>query len=114
MYILEEQSGKEMNGSMYNGGGLGLKGSVACRRSSAGFKGVLRSRRVFEVFEGALKRSKRHQRSSKEIGDFEGGFEGFEGVSHDNYPPFKVAATQRDGDARMWIDLWGRSGCVRS
>ena len=29
-YILEEQSGKEENGSMYNGGGLGLKGSTAC------------------------------------------------------------------------------------
>ena len=30
MYILVEQSSKEENGSMYNGGGLGLKGSAAC------------------------------------------------------------------------------------
>ena len=29
-YILEEQSGREMNGSMYNGEDLGLKESVAC------------------------------------------------------------------------------------
>ena len=29
-YILEEQSGREMNGSMYNGEGLGLKGSIVC------------------------------------------------------------------------------------
>ena len=29
-YILKEQSGREMNGSMYNGEGLGLKGSTAC------------------------------------------------------------------------------------
>ena len=29
-YILVEQSGKEENGSMYNGRGLGLKGSAAC------------------------------------------------------------------------------------
>ena len=41
-YILEEQSSKEMNGSMYNGGGLGLKGSGVCRRSTAGFKEISR------------------------------------------------------------------------
>ena len=29
-YILEEQSSKKENGSMYNSGGLGLKGSAAC------------------------------------------------------------------------------------
>ena len=29
-YILEEQSSKEENEGMYNGGGLGLKGSGAC------------------------------------------------------------------------------------
>ena len=28
-YILEEQSGKEENEGMYNGGGLGFKGSAA-------------------------------------------------------------------------------------
>ena len=50
-YILEEQSSKEENGSMYNGGGLGLKGSAACRRSSVGFEGVSRFQRVFEAFE---------------------------------------------------------------
>ena len=49
-YILEEQSSKEVNGSMYNGRGLGLKGSGACRRSLAGFK----------AFKEASKRSKRH------------------------------------------------------
>ena len=38
-----EQSGKEENGSMYNGGGLGLKGSAACRRSLAGFEEVSRA-----------------------------------------------------------------------
>ena len=29
-YILVEQSSREENGSMYNGRGLGLKGSAAC------------------------------------------------------------------------------------
>ena len=57
-YILEEQSSKEENGSMYNGGGLGLKGSTACRRSPAGFEGVLRFRRVFKVFKESSKHSK--------------------------------------------------------
>ena len=42
-YILVEQSGKEENGSIYNGGGLGLKGSAACQRSLAGFEEVLRA-----------------------------------------------------------------------
>ena len=42
-YILEEQSGKEENGSIYNGKGLGLKGSAACRWSLAGFKEVSRA-----------------------------------------------------------------------
>ena len=51
-YILEEQSGREMNGSMYTGEGLGLKGSVACRRSTAGFEEVLR-------FKESSKHSKR-------------------------------------------------------
>ena len=51
-YILEEQSSREMNGSMYNGGGLGLKGSGACRRSTAGFEEVSR-------FEESSKCSKR-------------------------------------------------------
>ena len=106
-YILVEQSGREENGSMYNGRGLGLKGSAVYRRSSAGFEGVSR-------FEEASKRSKRHRRGSRGIGDFERGFEGFEGVSCDNYPSFKVAATRRNGDTRMWIDLRERSECVRS
>ena len=89
---------------MYNGEGLGLKGSVACRRSTAGFEEISR-------FEES---SKRHQRASRGIEDFKGGFEGFKGVSHDNYPPFKVTATQRDGSARMRIDLPGRNECVQS
>ena len=79
-YILVEQSGREENGSMYNGRGLGLKGSAACRRSSAGFEGVLR-------FEESSKRLKGHRRGSREIRDFKRGFKGFEGVSHDKVPP---------------------------
>ena len=77
-YILEEQSGKEVNGSMYNGGGLGLKGSSACRRSSAGSEGILRLRRVFEAFEETSRGSKGHRgvrrksRGSKEVEGFEG------------------------------------------
>ena len=74
--ILKEQSGREMNGTMYNGGGLSRKGTGAGQKSSAGFKEVSR-------FEESSKRSKRHQRASRGIEDFEGGFEGFEGVSHD-------------------------------
>ena len=46
---------------------------------------------------------------SKGVGDFERSFEGFKGVSHDNYPPFKVAATRRDGDTRRKNDLRARS-----
>ena len=42
-YLLVEQSGKEENGSIYNGRGLGLKGSAVCRRSLAGFEEVLRA-----------------------------------------------------------------------
>ena len=53
-YILEGLSSKEMNGSMYNGGGLGLKGSTAYRRSSAGFEEVSR-------FKESSRRSKRLQ-----------------------------------------------------
>ena len=70
---------------------------------------VLRFRRVFEVFEETSRGLKGHQRVRRKLSDFEGGFEGFEGVSHDNYPPFKVAATQRDGDARRKNGLWVRS-----
>ena len=66
-YILVEQSSKEENGSMYNGRGLGLKGSAACRRSPAGSeessKGSKTYRRIqrdIEGFEETLKGSKRH------------------------------------------------------
>ena len=59
-YVIEEQCGKEKNEGMYNGGGLGLKGSGVGRRSTVGFKEVLRLQRVFEGFEEALKRLKRY------------------------------------------------------
>ena len=68
-YILVEQSSKEENGSMYNGGGLGFKGSAACRRLQRGIEPLKSLRRV--------------RRDIEEIGGFEGGFEGFEEVSHD-------------------------------
>ena len=42
-----------------------------------------RLRRGIEGFEDISKGLKRFQRASKDIGDFKGGFEGFEGVSHD-------------------------------
>ena len=67
-YILVEQSGKEENGSIYNGRGLGLKGSAACPRSLAGFEEVSRAskslqrvRRHIEGFEDILKGSKRFE-----------------------------------------------------
>ena len=59
-YILEEQSGREMNGSMYNGEGLGRKGSAVCRRSSVGFEGISR-------FEESSKRSKRLRSVRRDI-----------------------------------------------
>ena len=62
-YILVEQSGKEENGSIYNGEGLGLNGSAACRRSLMGFEEVSRAskslqrvRRHIEGFEETSKR----------------------------------------------------------
>ena len=82
-YILEEQSSKEENEGMYNGRGLGFKGSAVCQRSLAGFDEVLRLRRVFEGFKESLKHLERHQGGSKEIEGFKGGFESFKGVSHD-------------------------------
>ena len=88
-----EQSGKEENGSMYNGGGLGLKGSAACRRSPAGFEEVSRALKSLRKVQRAIEEVQRMSGTSKDVGGFKEGFKGFKGVSHDNYPPFKVAAT---------------------
>ena len=86
-----------------------LKVYSGLRRGIEASKSLRRVRRGFEGFEEALKGSKRYRRGSRGIEDFKGGFKGFEGVSHDNYPPFKIAATQRDGDARRKNGLWARS-----
>ena len=80
-----EQSSKEENESVYNGGGLGLKGSAACARSLAGFEEVSRApkslRRVQRHIEGfkdipkTLKDIEEVRRMSgtwKDVGDLEG------------------------------------------
>ena len=70
--MLEEQSGKEVNGSMYNGGGLGLKGSSACRRSTAGFEEVSRFEESSKCSKG-LQSIRRDIEGSKEASKrFEG------------------------------------------
>ena len=93
---------------MYNGGGLGRKGIGAGRRSLVGCregsKMYRRVQRCIEGFEDVL----------RDVRGFEEVRRASKGVSHDNYPPFKVAATRCDGSARMGINLWGRSKCVRS
>ena len=78
-----------------------------------GFEEVLRAQRVFEGFKGILKGLKRFRKALKDIGDFEGGLEGFEGVSHDNYPPFKVVVTRRDRGTRRKNGLQARRGFGR-
>ena len=70
-------------------------------------KGSKVFRRVQRCFEG-FKDVSRDVRGFKEVR------RALKGVSHDNYPPFKVMATRRDGSARMGINLWGRNECVRS
>ena len=52
IYTTNGQSGKEENGTMYNGGGLGRKGIGMGQRSSSGCQ------RGVEGFEDALKGSK--------------------------------------------------------
>ena len=46
-YILLEQSGKEENESIYNGGGLGQKGTGAGQRSLTGFEGLQRASKTY-------------------------------------------------------------------
>ena len=64
-YILLGQSGKEENVSMYNGRGLGWKGTGVGRKSLVGFKGLQRSLKVFEDLRRALKTYWRLQRDFK-------------------------------------------------
>ena len=70
IYTTNGQSGKEENGTMYNGRGLGRKGIGAGRRSSAGCQ------RSVEGFEGVSKGSKTFRRVQRH-------FEGFEDISRD-------------------------------
>ena len=66
-YILVEQSGKEENGSMYNGGGLGLKGSAACRRSLAGFEEVSRALKSLQRVRRDIKGFEETSGTSREV-----------------------------------------------
>ena len=57
---------------------------------------------------------KKLRRISKGFEEFRGGFEGFEGMSHDNYPPFKVVSTRHDECAKIKKDWQARIECSRS
>ena len=59
IYTTIGQSGKGENGTMYNGRGLGWKGTGAGRRSSVGFEESLK---VFEDVSKVSKGSKRLRR----------------------------------------------------
>ena len=69
---------------MYNGRGLGRKETTVGQRSLTGFG------RSLKVFEGLQRCIKGFEEVSKGVGDFEGTFEGLEGVSHDR----KVGTTK--------------------
>ena len=47
IYTTDRQSGREKNGTMYNGGGLGQKGIGALSGLSRVFEGVLKGLKMF-------------------------------------------------------------------
>ena len=69
IYTTNGQSGREENGTMYNGRGLGRKGIGAGQRSSAGcqrsVKGFEDVSKASKTFRGMLGTSKRYQGASK-------------------------------------------------
>ena len=72
IYTTKGQSGREKNGTMYNGRGLGLKGigtgqrsSVGCRRAVEGFEEASNGSKTFQRLQRRFEGCRGLQRGSK-------------------------------------------------
>ena len=74
IYTTKGQSSREKNGTMYNGGGLGVSGSKVLSRLSRVFKGVPKSLKTFQ-------RVQRHFEGFKEVLKGSGTFQEISGTS---------------------------------